>query len=132
LKLIQTYRESDNLVEYLKRLVGVIADVEEFRETTLQNSWTVTSGKVFNFYKDPYQIVHINGRLTPGTETDNTLIFTLPSGYRPRVAMSYIVVTNVVGGAGGRFFINTDGQVTCTNLDTGGGFYDINISFRAV
>lgn len=99
-------------------------------EPTLKNSWTITTNYHFGF-RNLYSInsIHIHGRLTPGTETNGTLIFTLPIGFRPLNALSYLVVTDVTGAAGARFNIATDGQVTIQGADTGGTFYDVNIIF---
>ena len=88
LKLIQTYRESDNLVDWLQRLVGTVAEVENWREVggsnnpAFENSWVnFDSTRKARFYKDPYGVVHLAGLIKTGAITDTA--FTLPSGYIP-------------------------------------------------
>ena len=100
-------------------------------EPAYANSWTTTTSKHFGFRLIPsINSVQIHGRITPGTETNGTTIFTLPTGYRPTSQLySYNLATDVVGGAGGRMEIAITGDVTVQDLDTGGTYYDINITF---
>lgn len=102
-------------------------------EPSYQNSWTTTTNWHFGFRKlRMLNSVQIHGRLTPGTETDGTLIFTLPSTYYNASGdiYTYISTTDIAGGAGGRFYIDTsDGGFKIINADTSGTYYDVNIIF---
>lgn len=50
----------------------------------LQNSWTDTGGSdAASGYSKWGNILFLRGAITGGTTTDNTLLFTLPAGYRP-------------------------------------------------
>ena len=134
-RVIQAYRKTDNLVEWLRRFVNKVSDAiypEDWREVgttgepAFQNSWTTTTNYHFGFRKVA-ESVFIHGRLTPGTETNGTLIFTLPETYRPTYPLSYLIVTDVTGAAGARLYIDTDGTVKIYEADTAGSFYDVNI-----
>ena len=134
MKLIQTYRESDNLVEYLKRLVGTVADVENFREVgsannpAFQNSWVNydLGWDTAAFYKDPYNVVHLKGLVKSGTI--NTAIFTLPQGYRPASTLIFPVIAG--GNTIGRVDILANGDVQ--HLIGNNAFFSLNLSFRSV
>ena len=121
--LIQTYRESDSLVEWLRRLVGVVADVEEWRdvgdtnEPAFENSWAnIANEAVAAFYRDPYHRVHIKGHVDSGS-TGNR-IFTLPENYRPDEDLVFICFNSAggpgPGGASVYVTITTDGYVVPT------------------
>ena len=58
---------------------------EAWVSPTLLNSW-VNYGGEFNtagYYKDPFGRVHLRGLIKDGTATAGTVLFVLPSGYRP-------------------------------------------------
>ena len=96
-----------------------------------QNGWSTFTGAHFGYrLLGAIDSVQIHGKLTPGTETNGTAIFTLPEGYRPNYpSFAYHIATNIVGGAGGRIYIESSGGVRVINLDTSGTFYDVNIIF---
>lgn len=62
---------------------------------TLLNGWQNygTSYEVAVFWKDKCNVVHLSGMVKGGTVTDGTVIFTLPSGYRPRSPEKFLVVS---------------------------------------
>ena len=114
LRLIQTYRESDNLVDWLQRLVGTVAEIENWREIggtgnpAFENSWADVGGtnRTPAFYKDPFNVVHLRGEVDTGT--NNTDIFTLPNGYYtgntmrfPAILSGSTVVDKIVVGTSG-------------------------------
>lgn len=71
----------------------------------LQNGFT-SSGR---FYKDNSGLVHLGGLYTPSTTTSNgTLIFTLPSSYRPKSLSVFQTPTAMI-------FVNIDGTVRLYN-----------------
>jgi len=125
MKLIQSYRESDNLVDWLQRFVGKVADVENYKDVTFENSWANVSGEAtVQYYKDPYSVVRIKGAADSGT--NGTTVFTLPSGYRPTEKLKF--VTTKLTGVIGVITIDTDGTVDSTVGNTNG--VELNLSFR--
>lgn len=79
------------------------------------------------YYKDPLGRVHLLGVVKSGVA--GTAIFTLPSGYRPKLKEMFAVIT---GGpdAIGRIDVGSDGIVTHVSGST--GYVQISgISFRA-
>ena len=117
-----------SVVDAINRSIDPIG--ADWTTPSFDNGWSAHANG-FGYLKRVDGIVHIHGRLTPGTETNGTGIFTLPVGFRPVRSISYVVVTATTGGAGGRFYINTAGTVTVNNLDTGGAWYDVDIKFLA-
>jgi lysophospholipase L1-like esterase len=81
---------------------------------TLQNSW-VNYGAGYEsvgFYKTADKIVHLKGLIKSGVVTSNTLIFTLPVGFRP--SSTRLVSVNSYDGtnvANGFIEIRSDGTV---------------------
>lgn len=62
---------------------------------TLLNSWQ-NYGTAYGsaaYWKDKCNVVHISGMVKGGTITDGTVIFTLPSGYRPSAPEKFLVVS---------------------------------------
>ena len=70
--------------------------LQEDRQTpTLQNGW-VNYGAGYEsatYWKDKCGVVHIAGFIKSGTTTAETVIFTLPEGYRPRAAEKFFAVS---------------------------------------
>ena len=66
---------------------------------TLLNSWTNTGGAFSptGYRKSAGNIVHLRGKLTAGTLTDGTALFTLPSGYRPAYTEAFRVTSDKGG-----------------------------------
>lgn len=51
-------------------------------QPAFQNGWVNTTGEApASFFKDPFGIVHLRGRIQGGTSP--SIAFTLPAGYRP-------------------------------------------------
>lgn len=118
----------DQLVDHVN--YHVWKDVGTGTNPVFQNSWTTATSKHFGYRYFPItNTVHVHGRLTPGTETDGTVIFTLPKKYSPIKEYSYAIVSDVAGGAGGRLVIMPTGAVTIYNANTTGTYYDINIIY---
>lgn len=70
--------------------------IQDARQTpTLQNGW-VNYGSTYEsvtYWKDSCGIVHLAGMIKSGTTTDETVIFTLPEGYRPRESEKFFAVS---------------------------------------
>ncbi|MCR4297515.1 MAG: hypothetical protein NUV75_01995 [Gallionella sp.] len=62
---------------------GIVPEV--LQTVALQNSWVNFGGTeiTFGYWKDSVGMVHIQGGIKSGTVTAGTLVFTLPSSYRP-------------------------------------------------
>lgn len=87
-------------------------------EPAFVNGWTQgPAGEECRFRIDLVGNVHVIGRVTKGT--DNTVVFTLPTGYRP----PQLIRTQVLSSAGFDLCavtIDANGDVT-VNWDTGAG-----------
>lgn len=62
---------------------------------TLQNSWT-NYGAAYQgagYWKDKCGVVHLCGLIKGGTTTAETVIFTLPVGYRPAISEKFFAVS---------------------------------------
>lgn len=70
--------------------------IQEDRQTpTLLNSW-VNYGSGYesaSYFKDKCGVVHLAGMVKSGTTTSETVIFTLPEGYRPRASEKFFCVS---------------------------------------
>ena len=133
-KLIQTYRESDNLVDWLQRFVGTVAEIENWREVgaagnpDFEGTWVNFDTGAHTkaaFYKDPFNIVHIKGLVKSGTL--DTTIFTLPTEYIPTEA--YIFAGQETATTSCRLYVNSDGTIVTVGA-TSVLAQAINISFR--
>lgn len=62
------------------------------------------------FYKLPTGIVHIEGAMKNGFTATNSLIFTLPEGYRPSDKVYFVVAINAAV-AYGVIYVEKDGSV---------------------
>ena len=62
---------------------------------TLLNNWQNygTSYDSAAYWKDKCNVVHLSGMVKGGTITDGTVIFTLPTGYRPTAPEKFITVS---------------------------------------
>ncbi len=95
---------------------------------SLQNSWVVDTRAVY--YKDTDGIVHVEGRIKNGTVAANTLLFTLPVGFRPAFTEYFLVTRN---GGVANIYIETDGEVRDLGGSLNATWSSLNgISFRAV
>ena len=96
---------------------------------TLLNGWVnFGAAQVAGYWLDALGVVHLRGLIKSGTV--NTVIFTLPAGYRPTALSLFSVVSNT-GAAlvASRLDVATTGDVT---LVTGGNtFLSLDgVSFR--
>ena len=77
---------------------------------TLLNSWINYGGarRVAGYWKDKEGMVHLEGVIKSGTTTSPTILFTLPTGYRPSNREKFATVSN---GAFASLFVDSDGNV---------------------
>lgn len=70
--------------------------IQEDRQIpTLQNGW-VNYGAAYEsatYWKDKCNVVHLAGLIKSGTTTAETVIFTLPTGYCPRISEKFFAVS---------------------------------------
>lgn len=80
--------------------------------TLLQNNWSNYSNgySTIAMYKDPEGIVHLRGLIKDGLNVQNTVIVTLPTGYRPALGHQIFQVINGVNTFG-RIDVESDGDV---------------------
>lgn len=93
-------------------LIGFTAEI--WHDVAFSNGWTNAGGTAnVQCRLDAGGCVIMRGRCAPGTKTDGTVMFTLPTGYAP----TYGIVANVAITAASdpasptRIQINTDGTV---------------------
>lgn len=86
---------------------------EEWTNASLQNGWGNVAGfNAVGYYMRPDGFVALRGVSSAGTTADNTLMFTLPVGYRPGTQI--LVPIGMYNGAGYQvsfLLIETDGEV---------------------
>lgn len=96
-------------------------------EITFAGTW-VAYGAGYEdpgYYKDPFARVHLLGQAKSGTS--GTVIFNLPSGYRPKARLIFIVITDTGIGR-----VDVLGTGDVQHVSGGTGFVPLNgISFRA-
>jgi hypothetical protein len=102
---------------------GSTIAIETATAPTLLNSWTIDNQAV-GYWKDAYGVVHIHGTVTGGTL--GTVIFTLPSGYRPPAERAFANSATLAFGA---IVIAPAGDVTHAAGGTSNVYLD-GISFR--
>lgn len=134
-KLIQAYREGNNLTEWLRRLVDSLS-VECWHEITaqgsggwvdFQNSW-VNYDAGYNtaaFYKSGDR-VHLKGLIKLGSLNQNA--FTLPIGYRPATGRELHV--SISNNAVGRVDVLESGGVLIDTICSSDWVSLDGISFR--
>jgi hypothetical protein len=99
----QTITTASSLVDFeiganYKYGTGTMA-VQNWIAPALLNSWAQQANYApIGYRKDPNNIVHLRGNLTGGAA--NTVIFTLPAGYRPASFLTFSAL-----GAGGAVWI---------------------------
>lgn len=89
----------------------------QWSDLSLQNSWA-SYGGVFStakYTKTDDRIVTLEGLIRLGTTTGNTVIATLPPGYRPDARMIFNVYTNYKYG---RIDVLPTGEVIVNDLDS--------------
>lgn len=98
-----------------KRLTEAEADIaaleaiESHVAPTLLNSWVNAGGsdEVVGYYKDRGR-VYLRGVVKNGTPSTTSVVFTLPSGYRPPVGLWFPATSN---GAYATVNVQSDGDV---------------------
>jgi hypothetical protein len=93
---------------------GTVIAIENRQSLVLQNGWVGPAAPYTPpaYRKDPMGFVHLMGRISSGSTTQNVVIATLPTGYAPRFTMSFPVVTN--NGSGdqtGQISIDSSGNI---------------------
>lgn len=81
---------------------------------TLLNSWTNFGGAYATaaYRKDSLGVVHLRGLITGGTKTATTVLFNLPSGYRPAADLMFATSVDNGSWAGfGSFNVKSNGDV---------------------
>jgi hypothetical protein len=97
-------------------------------EPALLNSWVnydPSAFQVARFWKDPLDIVHIEGLVKSGVI--NLPIFILPSGYRPPLGLIF-AVDSAAGAGQSRMDIAPTGNVV--PVVGANGYFSINCMFR--
>lgn len=79
-------------------------------EPAFQNSWAVSGGVTVQFRRDGAGNLHMRGLTTGGTS--GTVVFTLPTGYRPSANFTVLQTTNTSGFS--QVDVATDGTVKVT------------------
>lgn len=92
---------------------------------TLANSWAVISGRRAA-YRSFLDMVQLEVNISAGTATDGTVLFTLPTGFRPAFPLVVPVSSGTNTAIGGtvpppRVLIGTDGTVACYNCSNSPG-----------
>lgn len=112
----------------------VQAAQQAWQTPTLQNGWVNYQNPVTNFpgagyYKDSLGNVHVRGLIKSGTTSSNTLLFTLPAGYRPAYDLHIPIVSN---SAAAGLIVKQDGIVQVL-YGVSSNWVDLSsITFRAV
>ena len=98
-----------------------------FTQLTLQNGWQHVTGVELSYSKFGDGIVQLSGRIKSGTNTDGTLITTLPVGVRPP---RYIyTVVQIHTNTSGSLRIGADGTVKVSG-DWPSGWVYIHVIFK--
>ena len=107
---------------------------EAFQNLTLQNGW-FTYFATPQFYKDKEGRVHLKGSMSSGTGTANTVLFTLPVGYRPLANEELLFQVPNYGLPNlytAHLKIKSNGEVIILNYNIGNFSLGLDgISFRA-
>ncbi|MFD2522899.1 Kelch repeat-containing protein [Emticicia soli] len=85
--------------------------IQSFQFPILQNNWVrySTAYSEAAYYKDNESVVHLKGFLKNGVTTQNTILFTLPLGYRPTEIRVFTVASG--DGTFGRIDVHPNGNV---------------------
>lgn len=107
-------------------------DVPGWIKPVLLNGWLdYSSNYPAAFFKDSSGVVYIRGLIKSGATVSDTIIFTLPPGYRPKTANMQIPQVTLDGSTEsvGRIMIDTLGHVRVGKAST--GFLTLHASFLA-
>lgn len=101
------------------------ATVETWHDFTMQNSWT--TGTLTAQYRmlSELNMVMICGTISPGTKTDGTVVFTLPTGYRPNHQVC--IPIGVQGSGANVFSANVPAPFIAVNTDGTCGIFGVNL-----
>ena len=104
-----------------------------FVAPTLLNSWVNYGGTAATvaYYKDPNQIVHIEGVVKSGTTTAGTSIFVLPAGFRPLLNHTFAQLSYNGATAGFAGITVSQNGTVAVETTTGNTFLSIDCSFKA-
>lgn len=97
---------------------------------TLSNGWVNVSGgdSTFGYWKDAFGVVHLDGFVN-AAGASSTTIFTLPTGFRPLLNMTYSGID--AAGTTDRLQVNSDGTIKAGNSFGGVGNVCLDgITFR--
>lgn len=87
-----------------------------------QNGWSNYSSTPYwgpgQYRKDQYEMVHLRGLIAPGTTATNTIISTLPVGFRPANRIMCIIPSS---GGTARMDVNSNGNVVVASGGDGYG-----------
>jgi hypothetical protein len=120
-----------NLTQLTAKVMGLanrLAAPDTWHLFTLQNSWTNSgSGVVAQYRYTSDNGVWIVANIIPGTVTNGTVVFTLPTGYRPQQQICFPVGVQTSLGlydANDRvsfLAVNTDGTCALFGVNPGSG-----------
>jgi hypothetical protein len=90
---------------------------ESLQAPVLQNGWENHGGGFENagFWKDKEGLVHLQGLIRSGTIANSTVLFTLPTGYRPQVRLIFTILNN---NAVGRIDLLPTGEMIIANVSS--------------
>jgi hypothetical protein len=107
--------------------VETIHYISALNEVPFVGTWVPYAGGYEDpgYYKDPFARVQLSGMAKSGTS--GTVIFNLPSGYRPKARVMFVVLTDTGIGR-----VDVLGTGDVQHVSGGTGFVPLNgISFRA-
>lgn len=104
---------------------------KDWISATLQNLWVNATDdfEKAGFYKDNLGIVRLKGLIQGGIITANTILLTLPVGYRPNKNIILLCPNNSTIAT---IQANVDGTISCVNVSNNVWLSLENISFRVV
>lgn len=120
--LAQSIRNLDARIRFLANMEPRL---QAWQTPTLINSWSDSGGAyaTAGYWKDPWGIVHLRGRITGGAFPSDA--FVLPVNYRPEATQSFAVP----GTTAAVIDVEADGSVRAIS---GSGFVSLDsIAFRA-
>lgn len=129
---VSYYRNGDWVIHgIISDTAGDSTTVENWIAPSLLNSWVnfSVSYDPAGYYKDPLGRVWLRGLIKSGTTAANTLLFVLPSGYRPPFRSIHAIDTN---GTFGSVEVQEDGEVRTGTTVSATYLSLAGISFRAV
>ena len=95
---------------------------------TFAANWSNVSGSVVTYYKDADRVVHLQGAAVNALDAAPSLLFTLPTGYRPLYAQRFPVIVSTVSM--GVVEVAVNGDVTVVAGLISAAVYLGSISFR--